>query len=73
MTSNGRRLAFFIGVIVAFMLPKQIECGYPGGTCERIVDRRACHSYELEPWGFYLLESVFHRDIGFAYSTSDDC
>lgn len=73
MTSNGRRLAFFIGVTIAFMLPKQIECGYPGGTCERIVDRRVCHMYEIEPWGFYLLENVFHRDIGFAYSTGDDC
>jgi hypothetical protein len=73
MTSNGRRIAGLIGVVIAFALPKQVECGYPGATCERIVDRRACHSYEVEPFGFYLLENVFGRNIGFAYSTGDDC
>jgi hypothetical protein len=73
MTSSGRRIAFLIGLLVAIALPKKIECGYPGGTCQRIVDRRACQWYEVEPFGFYLLESVFGRDIGFAYSTGDDC
>jgi hypothetical protein len=73
MTSNGRLIAAVIGVVVAFALPKRVECGYPGGTCERIVDRHACHSYELEPFGFYLLENVFGRNVGFAYSSGDDC
>jgi hypothetical protein len=73
MTSNGRRIAGLIAVVVAFALPKRVECGYPGGTCERVVDHHVCHSYELEPLGFYVLENVFGRDIGFAYSTGDDC
>jgi len=73
MTSNGRRIAGLIGLVVAFALPKRVECGYPGGTCERIVDHRACRSYEVEPFGFYLLENVFSRNVGFAYSTEDDC
>ena len=73
MTSNGRRLAGLIGLVIAFSLPKRVDCGYPAGTCDRIVDHRMCHSYEIEPFGFYLLESVFRRDIGFAYSSGDDC
>ena len=73
MSSNGRRLAGLIGLVIAFALPKRVECGYPAGTCERFVDHRTCHSYEMEPFGFYLLESVLGRDIGVAYSTGDDC
>jgi len=73
MSSSGRRIAGLIGMLIAFMLPKRVDCGYPGGTCDRIVDHRTCHAYELEPFGFYLLESVFGRDIGFAYSSGDDC
>lgn len=73
MSSNGRMIAFVLGVVIAFALPKRVECGYPGGSCERIVDRRACRSYEVEPFGFYLLENLFDRDIGFAYSSGDDC
>jgi hypothetical protein len=73
MTSNGRRLAGLIAVVIAFCLPKRVECGYPGGTCERIIEHRACHPYELEPLGFYAIEYVLGRDVGFAYSTGDDC
>lgn len=73
MTSNGRRIAFVIGALIAFALPKQVECGYPGGTCERVVDRRLCHAYEVEPWGFYLLENLVGHDVGFAYASGDDC
>jgi hypothetical protein len=73
MTSNGRRIAGLIGLLIALALPKRVECGYPAGTCERIVDHRMCRTYEVEPFGFYLLESVFGRDIGFAYSSGDDC
>jgi hypothetical protein len=73
MTSNGRMIAFFVAVLIAFALPKRVECGFPGGSCERIVDHRACRSYEVEPFVFFLLESVFNRNIGFAYSTADDC
>ena len=73
MSSNGRRIAGLLGVLIAIALPKRVECGYPGATCDRIVDRRSCRSYEIEPFGFFLLENVFNRNIGFAYSSGDDC
>lgn len=73
MSSNGRRIAGLIGILIAFALPKRVECGYPGGTCERLVEHRTCRWYEIEPFGFFLLENVFDRDIGFAYSSGDDC
>lgn len=73
MTSNGRRLAGLIAIVIAFMLPKHVDCGYPGGRCDRIVDHRTCRPYEVEPFGFYLLENLFGRDLGFSYSSGDDC
>jgi len=74
MTSSGRRWAFFIGLVVVFMLPKHVECGYPGTECTTVGSfRRTCTSYELEPYGFYLIELVASRDVGFAYSTGEDC
>jgi hypothetical protein len=75
MTSSGRRWAFVAGIFVAFMLPKRVECTYGGDTCGR-VGRWAgevCSDYEIEPWGFSLLEHVFNRDVGFAYATGEDC
>jgi hypothetical protein len=75
MTTRGRRIAFAIGALVAFALPKHVDCGYPGGTCQHAGGRHGevCTSYEIEPWGFYLIELVADRDIGFAYSSGDDC
>jgi hypothetical protein len=73
MTSSGRRWAFLLGILIAFMLPKRVECGFPGGKCQSFHGKEVCTSYEIEPWGFYLLENVFGRDIGFAYSSGDDC
>ena len=73
MTSSGRRWAFLIGIVVAFALPKHVECGVPDGECTQIIDRQECAAYEVEPWGFSLLERVFKRDIGFAYSHGIEC
>jgi hypothetical protein len=73
MSSSGRRWAFLIGVAIAFALPKRVECGYPGGDCRRIGDGTTCGYYEVEPWGFYLIEYVAGRNVGFAYSAGDDC
>lgn len=74
MTSNGRRLAFLIGLVIAFMLPKRVECGYAGSTeCRRVVNHRPCTMYEIEPWGFSLIERLVDRDVGFAYSVDRDC
>ena len=73
MTSSGRRWAFFIGVFIALALPKRVDCGYPGGDCKTIGEGRTCAPYEVEPLGFYLIELVAGRDVGFAYSSGDDC
>ena len=62
MTFAGRRFAFVIGIVIAFALPKRIE--EPYGRCT---------DYEIEPLGFYLLEQVFHGNVGFNYSSGRDC
>jgi len=73
MTSRGRLIAALIGVAIAFMLPKRIGCGLGSNGCKRIVNRGDCEAYEVEPFGFYLLESVFRTDLGFAYEIGDNC
>lgn len=73
MTSSGRRLAFFIAVLIAFALPKRVECSFPGDECAHTVGREQCTHYEVEPWVFYGLEHLFRRDIGFAYTSGEDC
>ena len=74
MTTRGRQIAFAIAVVVALALPRRVDCGYPGGTCGHAGKwRTTCTSYEVEPLAFYLIELVAHRDVGFAYTTGDDC
>ncbi len=75
MTSSGRTWAAVIGILLAFLLPKKVECGFPGGTCAHAGKRAGelCTPYEVEPWGFYLIEHLAHRDVGFAYSSDEDC
>jgi hypothetical protein len=67
-------IAALIGIAIAFMLPKRIDCGTGFDVgCKQIVNRIGCDAYEVEPWGFYLLERVFRTDIGFAYEVTADC
>ena len=74
MTTRGTRLAFLFAVGIAFLLPKRVECGYPGATCGHAgVWRTICTDFEIEPLGFYVIELAAKRDIGFAYSAGDDC
>ena len=74
MTTNGTRLALAFAVVIALALPKRVECGYPGATCGHAGKwRTICTSYEVEPLGFYLLELVAQRNVGFAYESGDDC
>jgi hypothetical protein len=73
MTSSGRTIAALLGIVIAFMLPKRVECGFPGGDCGRVVGGERCVAYELEPWGFYLIETLAKRDVGFAYKREEEC
>lgn len=74
MTTRGTRVAFVFAMLIALALPKRVECGYPGATCGHAGRHRTtCTSFEIEPLGFYLIELVAHRDVGFAYQTEDEC
>jgi hypothetical protein len=74
MTTRGRQIAFWFAVLVALALPRRVDCGYPGATCGHAGKwRTTCTSYEVEPLAFYLIELVAHLDVGFAYTTGDDC
>ena len=74
MTTRGTQVAALIGILVVLLLPKRVDCGYPGATCSHPGRwRTICTSYEIEPMAFYWIELYAHRNIGFAYTTGDDC
>jgi hypothetical protein len=73
MTSRGKQVAALIALLLAGLLPRHVECGFPGATCTRYEARGACRDYEVEPIAFYLLERLLERDVGFAYSTGETC
>jgi hypothetical protein len=74
MTLRGRQMAFAFAVLIAFALPRRVDCGYPGATCGHAGKwRTICTSYEVEPLGFYVIELAVQRNVGFAYTTGDDC
>lgn len=73
-STRGMRWAYLFGLLLAFSLPKQVECGYPGGKCEtRSAFNLVCHEYQIEPLGFYALEKLAGHDVGFAYSSNESC
>jgi hypothetical protein len=74
MTSRAKQVVALIAILLGLMLPKRVECGFPGGDCARAgAGHRLCRAYEVEPLGFYLVEWVVGRDVGFAYSTGETC
>jgi hypothetical protein len=74
MSTRGTRIAFVIAIVLVGLLPKRTECSYPGATCGHAGRwRTTCTDFEIEPLGLYLLELVVKRDVGFAYSTGEDC
>jgi hypothetical protein len=74
MSTRGTHVAILIAIAIAFFLPKRVECGYPGASCGRAGKwRTICTAYEVEPIGFYALELVAKRDVGFAYSVESEC
>ncbi|MEZ4366407.1 MAG: hypothetical protein R2939_08985 [Kofleriaceae bacterium] len=73
MTTSGTRWAVAIVLALAFFLPVRLPCSFPGQDCAEIRDKRLCRDGDLEPLGFYLVERVLRRDLGFAYSTTRAC
>jgi hypothetical protein len=78
MSTRGTRIAFAFAIVIALALPKRVECRFPGATCGHAGrSRTTCTGYEtdyeIEPLGFYLIELVVKRDVGFAYSAAEDC
>ncbi len=74
MTSRGKQITLLIAALIALALPKHVDCGYPGGFCDRGGSfRRVCTPYEVEPLGLFLLEKLLDRDVGFAYSHGERC
>ena len=74
MSTRGTHLTFAFAVVIALLLPKHVECGYPGASCNRAGKwRTICSDFEMEPLGIYLVELALRRDVGFAYSTGEDC
>jgi len=84
MSTRGTHVAVAIAVIIAFLLPKRVECGYPdaadatNGPTSRACrhagrGQAVCTDFEVEPLGLYLIELVVRRNVGFAYSSGDDC
>jgi hypothetical protein len=82
MTTRGTRWALAVAVLIALALPVRVDCGSAGGSggrCSRAAAapsgsrRTSCTDYEIEPLGFYLIERLVQRDVGFAYSRDTDC
>lgn len=74
MSTRGTQLTLLVAAVIALALPKWTPCTYPDEICARPPGAGAgCRGGEVEPLGFYLIELVAHRDVGFAYSAGDDC
>jgi len=74
MTTRGTRLAMVFAMVIVCFLPKRVDCGWPGGECAKPGRfRQMCSPYEVEPLGFFAIEYILHRDIGFAYSSGEEC
>ena len=74
MTTRGRTITGVIALIIVFLLPMKVPCGYPGGKCGRKGQfGLVCKAYEREPLGFYLIEKLVDGNVGFAYQHGEDC
>jgi hypothetical protein len=74
MTSRGTRISFVIAILLVCLLPKRTECSYPGASCGHAGrGRTTCTDFDIEPLGFYLIEVVAERNIGFAYTHDEEC
>jgi hypothetical protein len=74
MTSRGKRIAALCALVVVALLPKHVECGYPGGECSHLgMFKQVCTYWEVEPLGVFLVEKLVDRNVGFAYKRGEDC
>ena len=74
MTSRGKVVSFLFAFGILGLLPKHVECGFPGGECGHdAILHRYCTPYEVEPLAVYALEVLAHRDVGFAYKNGETC
>jgi hypothetical protein len=74
MSSRARQVTALIAILLAMLLPKHVECGFPGGECLRLNKAgRVCTFHELEPVAFYVIEWFLGRNVGFAYSRGETC
>ncbi len=73
MTTGAMRRAWLLGLLIVFMMPKHVDCDYPGEVCTVTQGRDICKHAQIEPLGFYGIELVLHRDVGFAYATEAEC
>ncbi|MEZ4364057.1 MAG: hypothetical protein R3B48_28045 [Kofleriaceae bacterium] len=74
LSTRAMRWAYLTALVVAFFLPKKLDCSFPGQSCAPYTSLGLrCTRQDLEPWGFYLLERAFDRDIGFAYAHYETC
>jgi len=74
MTSNGRRIAFFVAILIVLALPIRVKWGYAGAPDRsKMINGHSCTEYEVEPIASFVLEKLLGRDAGPAYSHGDDC
>lgn len=75
MTTRGKRITALFAILIAAALPKHVECGYPGApSCGELgAFKLMCTPYEVEPLGFFVVEKLLGRDVGFAYTRGERC
>jgi hypothetical protein len=74
MTSRAKQITALLAVSLGLLFPRQVECGHPGGECAVPgMNRTMCSTHEVEPLGFYLVEWLVGRNVGFAYSRGQTC
>jgi hypothetical protein len=78
-TRNSTKRTVTIGIIVvlviaALAMPIKQRCGAPGRTCASAVGTNGDvhYYYEVEPFGVFIVESVFGSDIPLYYTSGDD-
>lgn len=61
-------------VLAALAMPIKQRCGAPGRTCATAVDAsgNVHYYYEVEPFGVFIVESVFGSDVPLYYTSGEE-